>query len=587
MSRSRRMLAWALIWGCIAMPALGASFTDLEAEDPRSTLASLLAQKGILPGANESEFSGSSPLSRYELAASLNALLDPHDVPFNVVAWSDIPPGHPAMQSVSRVTSLNLLGGDGGRFFGLRRVKRVEFVEALVKLLTYRAVSAPPSRKNRLVGFSDIPAAAETGRMLDRAANYWQILEAPTRSRFRPGDLVTRFEALDMLSRTILLLDDQTLKDAIKEALAQLQAPSPTPSPLPSPEAVATVAPAPTPRIVREVPVSTPRPLPTQVPTPASPTPAPTSMPTPVPTPAVALTPVPSLTPTPLPTPHRPFWEKGTPPSPPAPSSVPLLLPTPAPVVTAAPTSPSTPRPHPSSVKLPAERPASPSGEVFKNQARLGFNLVLYYRDGVPGDASLASPTDKSDLQAMVPGFLNFAVSGQGWLGEFGGSGGVSTIYPLSVALSGSTTDLIAFNAHGEGLYRLPLKTRDMETAAGMGVLLGVLNGSGADYLTTTKTTFGLGPAGQVGMRLMPGLVMNTALQLYPLAYQSYAIAGSPKGALRLGGAMQLGADYEVMRTSGVLLTGSISYQGSLGIMLDGTAVQTVHLFSFGVGGQF
>lgn len=613
MSRARRMLAWALIWGCMTVPAIGASFTDLDGEDPRATLATLLAQKGIVPGGNESEFEGNSPLSRYELAASLNALLDPHDVPFNVVAWSDIPPGHPAMPSVSRVTSLNLLAGDGGRFSGLRAVKRVEFVEALLKLLNYRAVSAPPSRKNSYLSFSDIPGSTQTGRMLDRAANYWQIIEAPARSRFRPTDLVTRFEALEMLARTILLLDDTSLKETVKEALAKLQAP--TPAPTEAPAVLPTPAPTPTPRIPREVPT----PYPTLAPLPAL-TPVPVRTPTPVLTPKPA--PTPAATPVPAPTPHRPFWVKDAPASP-APSSAPSFTPTPAPVPspaltpaaastphrpfwetaspapvqtpapaatvppTAAPTNPPVTRATPKSSTAKQPPPVMPEGGVFRNQARAGFNLVLYYRDGVPGNASLASSTDKSDLQAMVPGFLNFALSGQGWFGDMGGSGGVSTIYPVAVALGSAATDLLAFNAHGEGLYRLPMRGKDWETAAGVGLSLGVLNGSGTDYLTTTKTTFGLGPAGQMAVRLMPGLVMTSAMQLYPLLYQSHAIAGSPKGAMRLGAATQVGVDYEVMRSAGMLLTGGLHYQGSLGIMLDGTALQTVHLFSFGVGGQF
>lgn len=459
MLRAQRILAIAASVALLCLPAWAASFTDLPANTPRGILAIMLSERGILPGVSDTEYGGTTPLSRYELATVLNALLDPKDVASNIVAWSDIPPGHPSMSAVNNVTSQGLMEGVNGRFLGLRRVTRLEFVTTLVHLLNYRLVSAPPRRVGPALSFSDVGASSEAGKTLDRAANFWQIVSAPRRSRFRPNAYITRFEALDFLVR-VLMLTDPSLEAPIRAALAIAPSPTPEPTEAPTPEA-------------KHAPIETP--VPDLTPVPRA-TPAPTERP-------VRQS---SVTPTPMPTPRRPFWDTTSSPSP-----------TPQPLASAAIDSTKPPIDHP--VVTPLVGP----DELLTTRGRLGLDAVLAYTSG--------------GLQANVPGFANLDVSGQYWLGELGGSAQVSTIYPIALASDGS--QYFDLNLHAEGLYKLPFRGEDWQAAAGAGALLHAMSGTG----NASLTAFGLGPASQLAYHLMPGLALDGALQLYPVYVQSAA----------------------------------------------------------------
>lgn len=537
MARHTRIIALALAAGALAMPAWGAGFTDLPADGARSVLAVMLAERGILSGVSESEYGGNSQLSRYELAAILNGLLDPRDVPFNVVAWSDIPPGHPAMPAVSRVTSLNLLSGESGRFAGLRRVTRLEFVDSLVHLLSYRSVMAPSHRKGPGLTFSDVAPATRQGQILDRAANFWQLIDAPRKSAFRPNASITRFEALDMLVRALLLIDPE-LQEPIRAALA-VSDPTPTPRPTPAP-------------------VATPRPTPRPVATPYA---QPTTRPTPDVNPTPRRTPAPAATPTPKPTPRVPFWLQDATPSTPspaptaAPTPEPTLEPTPAP--SAAPSPTATPRP--AATMRPSDRSLR-SSELLVPRGRLGLDAVLFYLG--------------SGLQAAVPGFVNVNAAGEYWQGAFGGSGAVSTIYPIPV----DTESLFDLLLRAEGLYKLPLRGPDWQTAGGVGLMLRNLSGGS----TVSGMTFGFGPAGSFAKRMMPNLTTRGALQLYPLM----VLNSQAKGDMGLGAGWQVGTEYDVLRLPSGVVTVGLHYQGNLGFGFGG-ALETVHTLTFGSGGRF
>lgn len=544
MARHTRIIALALAAGTLAMPAWGANFTDLAPDNSRSVLAVMLAERGILPGVSETEYGGTSQLSRYELATILNGLLDPRDVPFNVVAWSDIPPGHPAMPAVSRVTSLNLLSGEGGRFAGLRRVTRLEFVDSLVHLLSYRSVMAPPHRKGPALTYSDVGPKTREGQILDRAANFWQVIDAPRGTPFRPHSSITRFEALDMLVRTLLLIDP-AMQEPIRAALA-VSAPTPAPRPTPTPEPVATPRPVATPH-----PIATPR---------VEGTPEPAQTPTP------RRTPGPVATPTPQPTPRVPFWLQDGKPTP-APTAAPTPEPTPEP--TAQPTAEPTPEPRatatprPRATVRPSDRPVK-SSEILVPRGRLGLDAVLFYLG--------------SGLQAAVPGFVNVNAAGEYWQGALGGSGAVSTIYPIPVSAGESTESLFDFQLRAEGLYKLPMRGPNWQAAGGAGFMLRNLSGGS----TVSGMTFGAGPAGSVAMRMMPALTAHGAVQLYPLML----LNSKAKGDMGLGGGWQLGAEYDLLRAHPAVVTVGLYYQGNLGVGFGG-ALESVHTLTFGGGGRF
>ncbi len=587
-----RRLGWGLLLGlAIALPSMSAGaetgFADL-ADHPLAGAAELLSERRILPGASTSEYGGRLPLTRYDAAEALNGLLDPRDIPFNVIAWPDVPPGHPAMQAVTRVTSLNLLAGrTAGRFEGMQRVKRLEFVESLDRLLSYRSAPPPPRRAGGMATFSDVPMGTPTGQLLHRAANVWQILDNPRRLAFRPNDPLTRFEALAMLVKAAPLLDPN-LEDALKELVADM--PEPTPAPARTP--------APTP-----VPVRTPAPIRT---------PAPVLTPAPVRTPAPVKTPVPAKTPKPKPTPtpaEGEAWPSWLPsPSPsltpsPAPSATPPLVvasPTPAPSVaptpepTPSPSATPTPRPTPEPTRKPTPRPGrtpspepsptpapSVSGSLLDNRYRAGYNLLLIYVEGLPASPDMIAPGDAGDLSGSFIGSLG--AGGQFWMGDFGGSGQVSAAGPIAVGNS----SLLDLTLRGEGYYRLPMKGPNWEAGAGLGTLIRMVNGGGDTYQTTSKFSFGLGPAGTFAMRPAPRYRVSVDAQLYPLIVQSYSMTSGSAMGVRGGLGYQAGVEYELMPLGSGTLSAGLYYQGFLGMLYDASGRQVQQGLSAGLGGTF
>ncbi len=212
-------------------PAQGAPFSDVSGD--QGFVANALGSRDVLPPVWGATLAPHAPVYRYEMAWMLAALLDPREHPFSVTAWPDVPPGHWALLSINRVVGVSVLKEEDGRFNGDRRIRREEFVTALDKVLTYRALPPPPPRKGGMVGFPDARTNA-----VDRAANFWQFLEpAP---RFRPGDVLTRGEAVEMLAKAAPLVD--------RTFITLLTPPTPTPPP----------------------PTPTPRPTPRPVPTPAA-----------------------------------------------------------------------------------------------------------------------------------------------------------------------------------------------------------------------------------------------------------------------------------------------------------------------------
>ncbi|MBM3270000.1 MAG: hypothetical protein FJZ01_20385 [Candidatus Sericytochromatia bacterium] len=222
----------------VARPAAGAPFEDVAGD--QAFIANALGSRDVLPPVWGAVLAPHAPVYRYEQAWMLAAMLDPKEHPFSVIAWPDVPPGHWALLAVNRIVGVGVLKEEDGRFNGDRRIRRDEFVATLDKVLTYRALPPPPPRKAGIVSFPDARTQA-----VDRAANFWQFLDpAP---RFRPTEILTRAEAVEMLAKAAPLVD--------RSFIALLTPPTPTPvpptpTPRPTPRPAATPAPSGSPGMV-------------------------------------------------------------------------------------------------------------------------------------------------------------------------------------------------------------------------------------------------------------------------------------------------------------------------------------------------
>jgi len=601
-----RPFGWSVLLGvAIALPSMNANaafaFSDL-ASHPLAEAAEILAERRILTGASTYEYGGSLPLTRYDAAEILNGLLDPRDMPFNIIAWPDVPPGHPALQAVTRVTSLNLVSGrSGGRFEGMQRIKRLEFVESLDRLLSYRSAPPPPRRAGGMVTFSDVPLSGNTGQLLHRAANVWQFLDNPRKLAFRPNDPLTRYDALAMLVKAAPLLDPN-LEDAFQDLV--LDAPEPTPAPVRTPAPARTPAPTPVP-VRTAAPVRTPAPLLTPAPIttpPPAKTPAPVSTPAPRPTstpadgeawPSWLPTPKPSLAPAASPRPGA--APSPAPSSPPVVAATPTPAPTPAPTVapTPAPTASPTAKPSPQPTRRPSTRPGrtpepeptpqptpSTSGALLDNRYRAGYNLLLVYLEGLPASSDM-NGGDTGDLSGNFIGSL--AAGGQYWMGDWGGAAHVMAAGPISLGAS----SLLDLSLRGEGFYRLPMKGNNWEAGAGLGTLVRMVNGGGDTYQTTSKFSFGLGPVGTFALRPAPKYRVTLDAQLYPFILQTYSLPTGGAMGLRNGLGYQAGVEYELMPLGNGSLSAGLYYQGFLGTLYDFSGAQVQQGLSAGVGGTF
>ncbi len=229
--RRNRTLALAALPGLVAAaivatgwPAQGAPFLDVNGE--LAHIANALGSRSMLPPVWGSTLSPQSPVYRYEMAWMTSALLDPKEHPFAVTAWPDVPPGHWALLAVNRIVGAGVLKDDEGKFNGDRRVRRDEFVTALEKVLSYRSIPPPPPRPGGYLSFPD--ARGANAHAIDRAANFWQFLEPEP--RFRPGEVITRAEAVAMLVKAAPLVDQTFMS-----ALATPTPPPPTPTPKATP----------------------------------------------------------------------------------------------------------------------------------------------------------------------------------------------------------------------------------------------------------------------------------------------------------------------------------------------------------------
>ncbi|HEY9766438.1 MAG TPA: hypothetical protein V6C82_08725, partial [Chroococcales cyanobacterium] len=471
-----RILPMVFFLALLAAPGQSATFSDLS--DPlEQASATVLARYQVMPSLSPTEFGGSNPITRFDLAEILDNLLDPRDIPFQVISFTDVPPGHRDAKSVNKVVCFDILKANGGMFQGSSRVQRISLVESLDRLLTYRSILPPPRRKSFF--FPDVKKNTPAGLLLDRGANFWQFLDNPDFIRFRPNELVTRGEAVVMVARVAGLIDPMIAADLKKEVPVVSESP---------PKAVETPAPTREPEVIVETPKPVPSPLKTAQPS-AEPSEGP------------------------------PSW------------------------------LPSSPSP---SVDVP------PSPEVSANPPSPSPLPVLHWSNGFTLDPSLLFISDSlSSSSQNGSGMLStLHLNGNCGFGSLGGFLDLNTtVLPGSLNTKATAmsnpTSFIDFMLHLSGMYRLPWRGIDWESAGGLGTVL---------HLTMAETSgisVGIGPAGMVVYRPLPALALTGALQLHPLLF-----AGS---GLALGLNPSFEADYKVVP----LLFGQLSLHGGINEQLD------------------
>lgn len=213
------------------LPVWAGTFRDIQ--DPyRQVAAEALHQRKIMPALSPDEFGANNPVTKYDMTEILDTLLDPREMPFQVISFTDIPPGHRVAKAANRLVSFGILRSNGGMFGGNQRMSRVDLLDALDKLLTYRSIPRPPKRKG--VYFPDVKQGSSAYAKVDRAANYWNLIENPEYYPCRPYEAITRGEAAEIVAKAAALIDP-SLIDKLHTPPPATPEPTPTPSEEPTP----------------------------------------------------------------------------------------------------------------------------------------------------------------------------------------------------------------------------------------------------------------------------------------------------------------------------------------------------------------
>lgn len=542
----RRLGLWLVAWLLLLAPA-ALAFEDVPATNPEAPLVQFLADQGVMPPVVPGAFGGDRLMDRYETAVALNGLLDPRDMPFDLVAFTDVPSGHFAERAVERVVGFGIMTARQGQFDGLIHVSRLDFLALVEKTLTYRSVLPPPSRAGRIF-FPDVPPSSRAFGVVDAAANTWNLIDDPGHRPLRPYEGLTRYQAALIIGRALALA-----QPGLAGELAPLltsRRPQPVPTPVPTPE---------------PIPTPMPVPIPTPVPMPSFPAPTP-SGPTPVPAPTELPVPTPEPIPTPLPVPS------------PAPS-----LPLPVQVGPGG-------LPQPEPIYLPH----------FRNQVDVGYAPLMGYVETLPSDPTKAAPGETGSLQGVFLGGV--AAQGSYWLDRYGvEASGVLTAVTASAAPTGTgggtgtgsnatSGSLVLFDTQVAGLYRLPApygRGPQWEGAAGGAIALSGTPGSdGTHYLTTGRIQVGFGPAGEIAADPTPQIHLQGGLQLYPVLIESYTVDGSNISTLRGGATVEGALDYD-LANFGVPLTAMAMTFADLSALYDGSGLASTMGVALGLGGRF
>lgn len=225
----RGLVAGILLVG--TLPVWAGTFRDIQ--DPyRQVAAEALHKRKIMSALSPDEFGASNPVTKYDLAEILDSLLDPREMPFQVISFTDIPPGHRQAKAANRLVSFGILRSNGGMFSGNQRISRVDLLESLDKLLTYRSIPRPPKRKGAY--FPDVKQGNSAYAKVDRAANYWNLIENPEYIPFRPYEQITRGEAAEIIAKAAALVDP-SLIDSLHTPVPATPEPTPEVTAEPTP----------------------------------------------------------------------------------------------------------------------------------------------------------------------------------------------------------------------------------------------------------------------------------------------------------------------------------------------------------------
>lgn len=189
-------------------------FIDVLAGYWARTIIETLATEDLVHGDGQGHFFPETPLTRAELAALLDRILD---IPETIEAnWRDIPPGSWYAGAVSRVTGAGIMEGDGGNFKPLQEVSREQAIISLAKAASWKLLRGMDiSRQENtllvardkdndydtIIPFLDQNKISYKGQ----EAVFWAVREGlifgyPD-GRLRPSASITRAEAVVLIER--------------------------------------------------------------------------------------------------------------------------------------------------------------------------------------------------------------------------------------------------------------------------------------------------------------------------------------------------------------------------------------------------
>ena len=175
-------------------------FSDVPAGHWAYQAVKTLAAKGINQGYGDGTFRGDRNITRYETATMLAKILmskSSHSVS-KAVNFSDVPSGHWAHDSVSRLSAAGISQGyNDGSFRGDKNITRYEMAVMVSKLISNNG------NTTGAMPFSDVPAGHWASKFVKTLATKG-INEGYGDGTFRGDRNITRYEAAMMLAKALV-----------------------------------------------------------------------------------------------------------------------------------------------------------------------------------------------------------------------------------------------------------------------------------------------------------------------------------------------------------------------------------------------
>lgn len=176
-------------------------FADTKDHWAKNSISNLCA-KGIVKGIDDTHFNPDGYITRAEFAALICRILNT-DSDISVMPFDDVENTAWYHDDISKIYSLGIMKGDGGKFRPNDKITRQEMALTLFGVYVYKYGTAPKSAEN--TGFADYKDIASWAYDAVMYCTNAGLIKGDANGAFNPTSDTTRAEAVTVIERVINL----------------------------------------------------------------------------------------------------------------------------------------------------------------------------------------------------------------------------------------------------------------------------------------------------------------------------------------------------------------------------------------------